>query len=92
MSEMTESLLKEVSDIVPTKYVYKRWADFFWYIYFRIFFRITAGKENVLLNYVHLDLGTGIILTPPDVIISSLTNKFRKACHVIHTVLQNTKK
>ncbi|GAB0097160.1 Protein inturned [Sergentomyia squamirostris] len=70
MSE-TETLLKEVSDIVPS--------------------RLTSGQTNVLLHYVQLEIGEGVLLAPTTTPASlELIKTFRQTCFLIHTVLQNT--
>lgn len=56
------------------------------------YFRISAGKENVIYHYVHLDVGTGMILSPPEIGMDAIVKNFRNACYLIHGVLQNTKK
>ncbi|XP_055694691.1 protein inturned [Lutzomyia longipalpis] len=69
MSE-TETLLKEVSDIIPS--------------------RLTSGHTNVLLHYVQLEIGEGILLAPTNTTNVDLIRTFRQTCFLIHTVLQNT--
>uniref|UniRef100_A0A1B0DPZ1 Uncharacterized protein n=1 Tax=Phlebotomus papatasi TaxID=29031 RepID=A0A1B0DPZ1_PHLPP len=69
MSE-TETLLKEVSDIIPS--------------------RLTSGHSNVLLHYVQLEIGEGILLAPTNTQNTELIRTFRQTCFLIHTVLQNT--
>lgn len=71
MSDVTETLLREVSDVIPSK--------------------ITAGTENVLFHYVQLEVGHGYVLAPTMINErDSVVQEFRKACQLIHTVLQNT--
>lgn len=71
MSDVTETLLREVSDVIPSK--------------------ITAGNENVLLHYVQLEVGHGYVLAPTMVNErDAVVQEFRKACQLIHTILQNT--
>lgn len=53
--------------------------------------RITAGPDNVLYHYVHIDCGQGVFVaapgrTPTDPIMVA----FRSSCRRIHAVLQNT--
>ncbi|XP_059622664.1 protein inturned [Phlebotomus argentipes] len=69
MSE-TETLLKEVSDIIPS--------------------RLTSGHNNVLLHFVQLEIGEGILLAPTVTHSADLVRAFRQSCFLIHTVLQNT--
>lgn len=53
--------------------------------------RITAGNENVLFYYVQVDVGQGILLAPSgQPSKDSVLSAFRKACLLIHTILQNT--
>lgn len=70
VSEMTETLLKEVGDVLPSK--------------------LTSGSENVLLHYVQLDVGEGLLMAPTVKIHPIILDAFRNAAHSIHEVLQNT--
>ncbi|XP_037048340.1 protein inturned [Bradysia coprophila] len=71
VSELTETFLKEVSDVIPSK--------------------VTAGRENVLFHYVQLEIGQGVLLSSTGASKSStIIKSFRKACLLIHTILQNT--
>lgn len=56
-----------------------------------VLIRITAGPENVLYHFVHVDCGQGVFVaapgrTPTDPILQA----FRIACQSIHAVLQRT--
>lgn len=53
--------------------------------------RVTAGRENVLHNYVLVEVGEGLILAPPSLqSINSITVAFQKASILIHNILQNS--
>lgn len=91
VSELTETFLKEVSDVIPSKYV----TDFVFTIFransIRAVVRVTAGSDNVLFHYVQLEIGQGVLLSSTGVSKnSSIIRSFRKACLLIHTILQNT--
>lgn len=92
MSELTETFLKEVSDVIPSKYVFT-----FNYLFTNsnllicLCYRVTAGRENVLFHYVQLEIGQGVLLSSTGASKTSLIiQSFRKACLLIHTILQNT--
>ncbi|XP_069695408.1 protein inturned isoform X2 [Periplaneta americana] len=76
LSDMTQSLLNDVSDILPSK--------------------LTAGDENILFHYVHLDFTEGILLCPPvnreqvqSEKLQEILHHFRRSCQVIHDLLHN---
>lgn len=53
--------------------------------------RVTAGRENVLFHYVQLEIGQGVLLSSTGASTNSpIIKSFRKACLLIHTILQNT--
>lgn len=70
VSEMTETLLREVGDILPSK--------------------LTSGLDNVLFQYVQLDVGEGMLMSPTVKIHPMILEAFRNAAQMIHKVLQNT--
>ncbi|KAJ6645236.1 Protein inturned, partial [Pseudolycoriella hygida] len=52
---------------------------------------VTAGRDNVLFHYVQLEIGQGVLLSSTGTSKnSSIIQSFRKACLLIHTILQNT--
>lgn len=53
--------------------------------------RITAGEHNMLFHYVEVEVGDGILLSPTTIqSAGQIIPAFRKACLLIHSVLQNT--
>ncbi|XP_068082746.1 protein inturned isoform X2 [Anabrus simplex] len=59
--------------------------------------KLTAGEENVLFHYVHLDTTEGILLCPPvnreqvqSTRLQEILYNFRRSCQAIHSLLQNT--
>lgn len=96
MSDVTESLLKELSDVVPTKYALRNFfkkylagtLDESNFVF--LSFRITSGKENVLIHFVQVDIGEGALMAAPARSSDCVMHAFRNACSLIHVVLQNT--
>jgi hypothetical protein len=75
MSELRQTILSETEDIQPQQ--------------------LTAGKENVLFHFVQFDSTEGVLVCPPECRLQSQTidgilNSFRKSCHKIHSLFQNT--
>lgn len=57
--------------------------------------QLTAGSENVLYHFIHLDTTEGIILCPAEHKTTSQTyeailNNFRQCCQNIHALFQST--
>lgn len=75
ISELRQTILSETEDIQPQQ--------------------LTVGKENVLFHFIQFDSTEGVLIGPPDCRLQSQTmeailNCFRKACHKIHSLFQNT--
>lgn len=53
--------------------------------------RITTGNDNALFHFVHVEVGEAILMAPTNIQCFGHTiPAFRKACLLIHNVLQNT--
>lgn len=57
--------------------------------------RLTAGEENVLFHYVHLDETEGLLMCPVESTVPSPTlelilNNFRRCSQNIHDLFKNT--
>ncbi|KAH8379455.1 hypothetical protein KR009_005084 [Drosophila setifemur] len=72
-SQMTESMWKEINNVVPVK--------------------ISAGWKNSVLHYVYIDIANGSLFAPfnDPAEGSSFLSEIRKACHMIHAVLERSK-
>lgn len=70
----------------------------YFFLYVCVFYRITAGDENVLLHFVHLESEKGILLAPVknielqanNVLYSHIIKTFRSAAKKIHELLQHS--
>ncbi|XP_030385907.1 protein inturned [Scaptodrosophila lebanonensis] len=73
-SQMTESLWKEINNVVPVK--------------------ISAGWKNAVYYYVYVDTANGSLFCPlkANSELFPFVCEMRKACHIIHAVLERSKK